>query len=143
MRSKTFISAFLSCVAITLCYAVECSSEGEEASRQSGFVDYMEIGPEEFKGLVEALKDPDERVSASAADALGQLGSYAKAAIPDLIGLAHGKSLRARAAAYYALAEIDPEAYEPTSIINIGLVLDSREESATPVAAWSLYKLGK
>lgn len=142
IRKRTKLKFFLILTYISIEANGLCFGENKKAEI-TAFADYMEIGPEAFKALLEALADPDERVSASAADALGQLGTYARDAIPNLLRLTQSKSLRARTAAFYALAEVEPEKYEKEAIKNIIIALDSELDTATPVAAWSAYRLGK
>ena len=59
--------------------------------------------------LLDELKRGDARARIEAAEALGQLGEKAKAAIPDLVKLLDSKDEALREAAASALAGIDPE----------------------------------
>ena len=65
-----------------------------------------------LSGLIEGLGHDHTVIRAGAADALGQLGPAAKAAVPALIAATKDKARFVRESAAEALQEIDPEALE-------------------------------
>jgi HEAT repeat protein len=61
-------------------------------------------------GLIEALRHDHSIIRAGAANALGQLGPAAQAAVPSLAEATKDKAKFVREAATNALQQIDPEA---------------------------------
>jgi HEAT repeat protein len=104
--------------------------------------DYIAIDDEDLKLLISELSHSDPIVRQSAAHGLGELATYARSAIPALIAALGDESMKVRATAYYALARIEPAAYETRSIEALIDALNEGEEDVSTVAAWALSELG-
>jgi HEAT repeat protein len=107
------------------------------------YINWAKVGPaaldEMIKPIAAALKDPDERVRVTAAEALDALGPRAKAAVPALVEALEDKAGNVRVAAALALGAIGPEAR--AAIPALTEMTKDKDAKASKAAADALKKI--
>jgi HEAT repeat protein len=104
-----------------------------------GFVGWGVGGPEVVPGLAASLHDPDPYERAGAAEALGQLGSSAKAAVAQLRAALTDSDLYVRIYAAVALGKVETGCAPPLAVLTAALRHQDAEVRAAAAAALAWF----
>ena len=129
----------VACLLLSFSLVGACLGYGEEPAAPSGSHEPAYDG-KPLGYWVTQSKDKDRAVREAAADALGEIGPAAKAAVPALVELLKDKERQVPFVAAVALGKIGPAAKGATPALME--MLKGKDKIARSAAAWALWNIG-